>query len=352
MNTSEYYSKIPHDLSGSRSKNRFRVELLWGVCKMLDLMECDKKFAVVFDYACDVEVHYEESLEFYQIKTHGTNTTSYTCKSLTKKKTDNAEGSILGKLYKLNIDGDKNIKLALVSNTAYKCDGKKLTDEVKCFDSLPKEEKDKIEEALKKELNLSNVDLSNVFYLHTDINLRNPEYEVQGKIVVSFERLKKCEPLNPRALFRLIVDTVTERACYEFNEEEYLALIQKKGITKEEFNEMLDCHAVNAKTGIKSTQEYIDAMPNISERHTYKKALAKIMQVIPSNRQLKELEKEIANFLLNQSNLGSIESAVDKLTLIFNDSFPIEYSNAEKVVFYFIVIFKFEEGVYDDEDDI
>ena len=36
-----FYLSFPHDLSGSISKNRFRLELLWGVSKMLDLMEED-----------------------------------------------------------------------------------------------------------------------------------------------------------------------------------------------------------------------------------------------------------------------------------------------------------------------
>ena len=37
MNREAYYLSLPHDLSGSMSKNRFRIELLWGVSKILDL---------------------------------------------------------------------------------------------------------------------------------------------------------------------------------------------------------------------------------------------------------------------------------------------------------------------------
>ena len=59
MSIPVYYLSLPHDLSGSRSKNRFRAELLWGVSKILDLMEEDQDFTMVFDYACDIEVHYE-----------------------------------------------------------------------------------------------------------------------------------------------------------------------------------------------------------------------------------------------------------------------------------------------------
>ena len=97
MSIPVYYLSLPHDLSGSRSKNRFRAELLWGLSKILDLMEEDQDFTMVFDYACDIEVHYENGFEFFQIKTHD-RCKSYTTKRLTKVK---GENSILGKLYVL-----------------------------------------------------------------------------------------------------------------------------------------------------------------------------------------------------------------------------------------------------------
>ena len=94
LDTALFYSTLPIDLSGSRSKNRFRIELLWGVCKMLDLLALGKDFAMVFDYACDIEVHYSDGFEFYQIKTHGKTVSSYTSGQLVKKATLNAEGSM------------------------------------------------------------------------------------------------------------------------------------------------------------------------------------------------------------------------------------------------------------------
>lgn len=86
MDIKEQYMSMPYDLSGSRSKNRFRVELLWGIDKMLELMERDKAFTMVFDYVCDIEVHMKDELEFYQIKTHSKSQSAYTTESLTKRK--------------------------------------------------------------------------------------------------------------------------------------------------------------------------------------------------------------------------------------------------------------------------
>lgn len=50
MELKEQYMSMPYDLSGSRSKNRFRVELLWGIDKILELMESDRAFTMVWAF--------------------------------------------------------------------------------------------------------------------------------------------------------------------------------------------------------------------------------------------------------------------------------------------------------------
>ena len=67
MKLSNAYRTIPYELSGAISKNRFRQEILWGVAKMFDLFN-EPDFCVIFDYKCDIEVHLNSSIEFYQVK--------------------------------------------------------------------------------------------------------------------------------------------------------------------------------------------------------------------------------------------------------------------------------------------
>ena len=55
MNQIEYYMGLPCDLSGSRSKNRFRLELLWGISRMLELMESANDFTIVFEKKIPLE---------------------------------------------------------------------------------------------------------------------------------------------------------------------------------------------------------------------------------------------------------------------------------------------------------
>ena len=69
---------------------------------------------------------------------------------------------------------------------------------------------------------------------------------------------------------------------------------------------------------------------------------------------LQNKEKEVASYLVNLESrggfLGNVEDMIDTLTTTFHDTFPIGYDNAEKTVFYIIIINKFTEGVYDEDD--
>ena len=346
MSMPVYYLSLPHDMSGSRSKNRFRAELLWGVSKILDLMEEDRDFTMVFDYACDIEVHYKNGFEFFQIKTHG-RSRSYTTKRLTKL---DGEGSILGKLYVLVKDGfGGDVSVAVVSNVPYSSmPGDRL---INCFLDLPDKDRQEISTSLKEELGIERIDLSKLFYVQTNMDLEHPDDAVRGKLTLAFERIKKCEPTNPNALYRLIVDTVSEKACYEYSVDDYDDILRRKGLSKEQFDKLLDLHAEKSKTGISAATEYIDQLPNIRDRMIYKRSLPNVLKLLTTSWPIKEIESEIAQFL-QENDVGDMESAIDLLISKFNDRFPVEVTQADKVVLYIVVIKRFEDGVYGYEDDI
>ena len=346
MSIPVYYLSLPHDMSGSRSKNRFRAELLWGVSKMLDLMEEDQNFTMVFDYVCDIEVHYENGFEFFQIKTHGKNK-SYTTKRLTKVE---GEGSILGKLYVLIKDGFQGeIRAAIVSNVPYTPMPADIL--INSFLNLPDKDQKEISTSLQEELGIDTIDLSKLFYVQTNMDLQNPDDAVRGKLTLAFERIKKCEPTNPNALYRLIVDTVSEKACYEYSSADYNDILQLKGLTRKQFDELLDLHAEKSKTGISAATEYIDQLPNIRDRMIYKRSLPNVLKLLSTSWPIKSIESEIAQFL-RENDVGDMETAIDLLISRFNDRFPIEVSRADKAVLYIVVIKRFEDGVYGYEDDI
>lgn len=343
----EYYLDLPYDLAGSRSKNRFRAELLWGVGKMIDLMEEPRDFTMVFDYVCDIEIHYDDGFEFYQIKTHKGNSQpkTFKTKDLVRK---HKEKSIIGKLYVLNDDGMK-IKMAVVCNLPHENFG---DTETGCFSDLPEAGKDQVIAALRKELNVEEVDLSRIFYVHTEMNLVNPENEIRGKLVFSFEKIKGCEPNNPNALYRLVMDTVKERACYEFSADDYSEILRLKGISRKEFDEILNLHAANARTGIAQAKQYIDSLTNVKKKREYNTALPKVLGYISTSKVFKEFEKTLAAYLYSSDEYDDTSSALNLLLRKFECVFPTTCRGAERDILCLIVIKRFEEGAYDDANDI
>ena len=340
----QYYSLLPYDLAGSRSKNRFRVELLWGISKMLDVYDSGD-FILVFDYVCDVEVHTNGSFSFYQIKSHS-NDKKYTCKSLSKV---DGESSILGKLFALRLGENQfKTKLAVVSNAYLSVERSVQTDLEYCFDNLPEKERDILSKNLMEELNTGSIDFKNVLFIHTDMNLKEPKNEVIGKLIVKFEQIKGCEPVNPNALYRILYDTVVEKACFEYKGHDYSEVVATKGISKDQLDQMLNVHAANSKTGIKQTEDYINKITNLTLQRECKRSLPRMIISLAKSTVLKTTERQIGDFLFeNQEIITTIEATIEILKANFDSMFSIEYSSYDRYVLYIIFLYRFTEGVYD-----
>ena len=110
----------------------------------------------------------------------------------------------------------------------------------------------------------------------------------------------------------------------------------------------------NEKAGIDQTKKYIDSLQDIRKKKHYKNALNSLLTNHAVSKSFNELENKISNELLrmdsHNEDLSDISVVVDKLSLVFNSIFPIEYSLDEKFVFYLLVIYKFIEGDYDEND--
>ncbi len=110
----------------------------------------------------------------------------------------------------LNTISTVPVKTVLVCNAPFKA----LSSEPgeNCLDSLSQSNKSVIIEAIKKELGTKDVDLSNSYYLYTPMNLLQPENEIKGQLMATFEKVKGSEPVNPNALYRLVFDAVSEKS--------------------------------------------------------------------------------------------------------------------------------------------
>ncbi len=345
MKISEAYAKIPADISGAMSKNRFQFEVLWGASKMFDLFD-NEDFCVVFDYKCDIEVHLPTSFEFYQIKTHKVQL-PYTLAKISRKEEGGA--SILGKLFLIKnaIDSTVKTKVVIVSN-AYLKIGSKIYSEYEeiQFDRLDDVAQQKIREALKSELG-GEIDLTNVSFLYTSMSLLETKEALCGKIACCFEKIMGCELIKPVALTRLIIETANSRACYELKTTAYKDLIQKKGITKQELLRMLSRHASLTDIAVSEAEVFIKkTILSPRQRRAYNHSLIFITKQLSSPSELSRKVADVANFLTeNQDSLPDSElETLEMLYSQFDGSFSIEYSESDKKVFLLIVLLKWIGG--------
>lgn len=338
MSYSDFYMSLPLDLSGSRTKNRFRVELLWGISKLIDAHKMYEDFTVVFDFKCDIELHYQNGLDFYQIKTK--NKGNYSHKTLTScLKTSN---SVLGKLYAL-YSPDQKIKLAIVCNKPLKIGKEEDIRPEICIGELKTEIVDDIVEKLKEELSLTEVNLENTFYICDGMDLLNPQHAILGKLVESFQEIKNEEPNNPNALYRLVSETAQKKASYEMEITDYRDVLSKKGISKSDFDKMLESHRKKSVTGIEQTKDFIKTLLP-KERRIYNKALTDLLENDHSH-DLNILKVSIFQFIeSNEDELTNETILINVLSPVFDEEFPVEYSREMKNVFYLRQFYIYVEG--------
>lgn len=312
---------------------------------MFDLFDREN-FCIVFDYKCDVEIHFSNSIELYQIKTHKVQSPY---KFTTLKKIE-GKHSIIAKLYLLKDVSSPEIpiKCALVSNAFFQI-GRTLKSDVEafCFTDLDDASQKTIKKALQNELKRSNIDLSNLHYIYTSMNLLDPQNDLKGKITGSFEKIKGCEPIKPNALYRLIVDTVEERACYELSAFNYDELVKRKGISKSELNSILDRHMEKSDDSVEQVRALIDQrQATIKEKRKLRMALAKIVELEYSAKELQQIEEEISGYIEKIETDVTIEQMADILLQHFGSRFSIEYSQEDKYVFLLLIIMRWVGGKY------
>ena len=346
MKRNETYMSMVNDLSGSMSKNRFRIEILWGISKMFDLYDEHNDFTVVFDNVCDIEIHIDKGQEYYQIKSNKVASP----KSLTYylKKPDGNKNSIFGKLVILNETKYNTLKVALVSN-AYLCDNKKVFKDFEEFliSDLDTKYKKIINDKLKSEFG-KQMNIDNFYYIHTSMNLENPESDLLGKTILSFEKIKNCEPKKPNALYRLIVETAQKKAQYEFDSKDYNELIKNKGFTKSELDLMLDTYADTIDTSMEQVQKEIDKIDSISLKKKMNFAMINLIENMNSSKELKKIEMDVVHYLNDENDYpDSFNNLVDFLIQSYKQSFSIEMNEYDIKVFIMIVVKRWENNYYE-----
>lgn len=193
------------------------------------------------------------------------------------------------------------------------------------------------------ELKLDTVCLDTVFYIFDNMDLLNPEDSIRGKLVKSFVDIKGEEPQNPNALYRLVVDSVREKASYEFDSGTYEDVVKNKGITRSEFDKMLNAHKKESKNGINETQEYINSL-SFAKRRRYNTAFGNIIEMQQSES-LRLIKIKIYNYIAeHEDSLDDIESYLEEISKLFDDDFDVEFTDDMKSVQYIIIYYMYASG--------
>lgn len=344
MGIKEAYEKLPFDLSGARTKNRFDFEILYGIELLIDNYSTLNDFVIVFDYVCDIELHCNDknSLEFHQIKSNNTgkpNKISF----LTTREKD--KDSIIGKLYKIsNSQTLSRVTALLVSNTPL-IDNKFVSrpNEAILLDKIDESTKEKIINGLKKETGNDTINLGNIYYLYRNVGVDDFESTLIGKLQKFYENEKKCYMNKSTVLFNSIKNTAITKARYE-NKCSFEELYEKKGISKKEFENMVNYHYE------KNSEIYENCCKHISENTkdniSFQLQCIKSLKNIVSKKDQKLLN--IINEMCTVIN-SDVENDMDMSLDEYAKNFKINHKEIEFPIYvsvsdiYTMVIYAFEK---------
>lgn len=330
-----YMAKIP-DMSGSVAKNRFRVELLWGLEKLLECLdEGVSDFAVVFDYCCDIELHLDDSYEFYQVKTSkGKNFgVNWAC-----KRHPTSQISIVGKLYELHdARDDGTVRLVIVGNKPFAKKGGKFDSPGKLlFSALNLEDKQRIEEAIADHLPEVSVNLDLLSYVMVAIDLSNPDNAIEGHLLETYEKTMGCEARKPNALYRALRGLAEERACEERSQNTYEEVIARKAITSDEVKRLFNQYADQENSVYDFVMTWIRKQPPLQQSELIC-AYEEITRNLYKPRGMKPIQFGI-EIMARLDNSMTVDEIVGTVVENLKDEFNLEVTDAMRKVYALIAL--------------
>lgn len=348
MELKEIYNKLPYDTSGSMAKNRFEYELIFGLSKLYEYYDVYEEYAIVFDYVCDIELHINNQLSFFQIKTNG-DYKPITTTFLTKRKKENLP-SIIGKLYSINcvenIPKDK-MKLNIVGNVPFRDEKILHKLNVQKFTDMSVETQNKIIESLKKELDQKEIKLDNLYYIYSPMDLVNYDYTMLGKTLKFYNKVMGIDPKKPNVLYSTLKSIIHEKASCEEKDLAYEELITKKAIIKKELTQVLSCHKQSNDLIEKCLIELKKKFPSIREGLLINIALKRI---VDENDSFYEIEKVKLRKIIENEFLdfdGNEDDFIERIITQNMNDYPNDYSYYDKYTFVEYEILKYMEEIYE-----
>lgn len=348
MNIKDLYLSLPYDTSGSIAKNRFQYEKMYGLLKMYDLYEHYDNFTIVFDYVCDIELHTDDKLCFYQIKTKND------CRPITTsfltKIDKNSLHSVIGKLYLIRCeenDFNDKIELNIVGNVPFSDEKSLCKINTTKFSEMSVETQKKITDALKVEMNLETINLDNLFFVYCSMDLENYDDAMLGKTLKFYNKIMGIDPKKPNVLFATIKSIIDDKASVEKGHLSYYEVLEKKGLSKKEIKKIFLYHKQSNELIEKCILELRRKFTNLKDSLRINQALKKI---IDKDDLFYEKEKiNIQDYIQQTYDEYPEDDEIYIKNIIENqmNHYPIEYSYIEKYTFVYYEIMKYMEEHYE-----
>lgn len=163
------------------------------------------------------------------------------------------------------------------------------------------------------------------------------------KAVISMEKGINDESALDK-LYEAYMDNDTVNLLHEeFDSGTYEDVVKNKGITRSEFDKMLNAHKKESKNGINETQEYINNL-SFAKRRRYNTALGNILETQQSES-LRLIKIKIYNYIVeHEDSLDDIESYLKEISKLFDDDFDVEFTDDMKSVQYIMIYYMYASG--------
>ena len=199
------------------------------------------------------------------------------------------------------------------------------------------------------ECNVTDVDLKDCYYIYTSMDLFNPQDSMLGRMINFFVSVYGKEPKRATVLFQTLAHTIEIKAAYERKCSSYADLIDKKGFTKIEFEQIIKKAIDISDESIEVIKKEINLIyPEYSLKTKMNISVASIIRELRSNRVIRKMEDELVLYVMENLEKFDCDMVdnVQYLDSLYKNKFPIEYTLNERHALYIIVLVRIREGYY------
>jgi hypothetical protein len=235
--------------TGPRAGAGFTFQKNWSICRLLERHEQGEDYVVAFDYQDDMVVidapESDSKIHFFQVKAKsgGNWTLPALLKRAKKKKKNEEDASILGKMYDNKLRWPANTaSLNFVTNASFsveladKSGGASTERETIQLSQLAEESRRQIRERVKAEHGLAEEpEFDTLGFLHvTDLSAKDSSGHTLGKVEEFLSRRSPNRKRLSKPFYQTLFSEVTRRSDYAVPVEHYEDLLKHKALTRDQ----------------------------------------------------------------------------------------------------------------------